>query len=152
MIAGVLLRPLRQIRDDRGAVFHWWRADDPAFAGFGEAYFSVVNPGAVKAWKRHNRMTMVLSVPVGRVRFVLYDDRPDSPTRGQVQQVVLGEDSAEYAALVVPPGLWNGFVGMASGPSLVGNCASIMHDPAESDRLPADSPDIPYRWLSGDLS
>lgn len=151
MIAGVHVRPLRQIVSDLGSVFHWWRADDPAFAGFGEAYFSFVNPGRVKAWKRHTRMTMALVVPIGRLKLVLYDDRPDSPTNGIVQEIVLGAAPADYCCVVIPPMVWNGFVSLTETPTLLANCASIPHDPTEIDRAPADSRDIPYDWANGTL-
>ena len=80
-IAGVTLTPLRVIPDARGAVLHMVRADGPDFEGFGECYFSEVLPGALKAWKRHRRQTQRIAIPIGRVRFVLYDVRPTSPTR-----------------------------------------------------------------------
>ncbi|MCK5576668.1 MAG: dTDP-4-dehydrorhamnose 3,5-epimerase, partial [Sphingomonadales bacterium] len=85
MIDGVSVTPLKVLGDERGAVLRWMRPDTPSFKDFGEAYFSKVAVGAVKAWKRHNRMTLNLTVPVGRVRFVLYDARPESPTKGEVQ-------------------------------------------------------------------
>ena len=81
---GVLLTELRQIIDDRGAVLHHFRCDDPEFTKFGESYFSEMVPGAVKAWKRHRQQTQNLTVPIGRVRFAIRDDREDSPTRGTV--------------------------------------------------------------------
>ena len=42
-----------------------------------------VYPGAVKAWHLHREMTLNYAVPVGMVKLVCYDDRPDSPTQGQ---------------------------------------------------------------------
>ncbi|SVA50049.1 uncharacterized protein METZ01_LOCUS102903, partial [marine metagenome] len=51
------------------------RSDAPEFTTFGECYFSEMIPGAVKAWKCHRKQTQHLAVPIGRVRFVIYDDR-----------------------------------------------------------------------------
>ena len=51
------------------------------YAGFGEAYFSQVDKGAIKAWKRHKKMTLNLLVPVGEIKFVLFDDREASNTQ-----------------------------------------------------------------------
>ena len=81
MIDGVAIRPLRRIPDERGAVFHMLRRDDAWFTQFGEMYFSLVYPGAVKGWHLHKRMTLNYAVPSGRIKLVLYDDRDDSPTR-----------------------------------------------------------------------
>ena len=84
-VEGVVISALRQIADDRGAVLHMLRADSPTFRQFGECYFSEVLPGAVKAWKRHREQTQNIAVPTGRIRFVIYDDRSGSPTRGLVR-------------------------------------------------------------------
>jgi dTDP-4-dehydrorhamnose 3,5-epimerase len=146
-IDGVTLTPLRQIQDERGAVLHMLRADDPAFTRFGECYFSEVVPGAVKAWKRHRLQTQHLSVPVGRVRFVVFDERDGSPTRGQVQELVLGRPDA-YARLQIPPGLWYGFACVGDAPALLVNCADRPHDPSESESRSEDDPAVPYGWRS----
>jgi len=66
----IKLSPLSRINTEGGDVLHGMKWIDAGYAGFGEAYFSWVVKGAVKAWKRHTRMTMNLVVPVGSVRFV----------------------------------------------------------------------------------
>ncbi len=144
MIKGVEIHPLKQIPDERGKVMHMLRRDDPWFAEFGEIYFSVVFPGAIKAWHLHKRMTLNYAVPSGRIKLVLYDDRDDSPTRGELQELLTGEDS--YALVTVPPGVWNGFTGLGTLPAIVANCATIPHDPDEIVRTDPFSETIPYRW------
>ena len=57
-----------------GDVLHGIRKTDFGFIKFGEAYFSILEPNAIKAWKKHLRMTLNLIVPVGKVRFVFIDD------------------------------------------------------------------------------
>ena len=74
----------------------------------------------------------------------MFDDRDDSPTRGELQEILTGEDA--YALVTVPPGLWNGFRGVGTEPSIVANCATVPHDPDEIVRLDPFSPKIPYRW------
>jgi dTDP-4-dehydrorhamnose 3,5-epimerase len=143
-IDGVVARPLRQICDERGKVMHMLRADDPHFERFGEIYFSVVFPGAIKAWHLHTEMTLNYAVPSGRIKLVVFDDRDDSPTRGELQEVFTGEDA--YALVTVPSGLWNGFTGVGPAPAIVANCATVPHDPDEIVRLDPFSPKIPYRW------
>ncbi len=147
MIEGVDVTPLRQIPDERGRVMHMLRRDWPVFTEFGEVYFSCIDPGAIKAWHRHRRMHSNIAVPVGRVRLVLYDDREDSGTTGDIDMLEIGPDPAEdYQLVSIPPGVWSGFMGMAEGPSLLVNCASILHDPDEADRRDPFDPDIPYSW------
>lgn len=136
-IAGVRLTTLRVFADERGAVLHMLRADAGDFAGFGECYFSEVNAGALKAWKRHRLQAQNLAVPVGRVRFVVVDDREGSATRGQTNVFELGRPDA-YARLHIPALLWYGFHGLAGAPSLVANCADRPHDPLDNELAALD--------------
>ena len=145
LIDGLMVTGLRQIIDERGAVLHHMRNDAPEFTSFGECYFSEMVPGAVKAWKRHREQTQNLAVPIGRVRFVVYDDRGLSPTRGGLQIVELGRPD-DYNRLCIPKGLWYGFTCLSDQPALIANCADLPHDPADAELLPADDPGIPYCW------
>ena len=143
-IDGVSVTPLRRIPDERGAIFHMLRNDSEDFVAFGEIYFSQVHPGVIKGWHLHHRMTLNYAVPVGMVKLVCYDDRADSPTKGNVMEVFVGE--LNYALVTVPPLVWNGFKGYGSGPALVANCSTIPHSPDEIVRLDPFSTDIPYDW------
>lgn len=145
-IDGVVISELRQISDERGSVLHMMRCDSLEFVRFGECYFSEVLPGAVKAWKRHQKQTQNLAVPVGRIRLVIFDDRESSDTRGKLQVLELGRPDA-YFRLQIPFGIWYGFTCIGATPSLLANCADLPHDPKESDLLPADSTSIPYSWM-----
>ena len=144
MVDGVTITPLRQISDERGKVMHMLRSTDPVFKSFGEIYFSCVYPNAIKAWHLHKRMTLNYAVPHGQIKFVLYDDRDDSATRGEVQEIFLGPEN--YCLVTVPPLVWNGFIGLGSEMSIVANCASIPHDPDEIVRLDPFDASIPHNW------
>ena len=144
-INGVSARPLRIIPTEGGPVLHMLRADDPEFTAFGEVYCSEVEPGAIKAWKRHKLMTQHFIVPAGRILFALYDDRPDSPTRGGVREYELGRPDA-YSLLTIPPMVWYGFKGLAAHPSLIVNCADMAHQANESERADPAASFIPYTW------
>lgn len=144
MIDGVVITPLKQFLDERGKVMKMLSTQDPAFSSFGEIYFSGVHPGAIKGWHIHTKMVLNYAVPHGKIKFVLYDDREGSPTRGEIQEVFMGPDN--YCLVTVPPMVWNGFKGLGNDLSLVANCASIPHDPEEISRLPFDDPSIPYEW------
>lgn len=143
-IHDVQITPLRRIPDERGAVFHMLREDGEVFERFGEIYFSTIYPGVVKGWHVHRRMTLNYAVPMGMIKLVCYDDREGSPTRGEVQEIHVGE--LNYALVTIPPLIWNGFKGAGTVPSLVANCATIPHDPQEIDRLDPFDNDIPYDW------
>jgi len=144
MIDGVIVTPLRQIPDERGTVMHMLKSTDSACTQFGEIYFSGVYPDVVKAWHIHTKMTLNYAVPVGKIKFVLYDERPNSPTFGEIQELFIGEDN--YCLVTVPPNVWNGFKGCGTKMALVANCASIPHDPTEISRLEPENERIPYDW------
>lgn len=146
VVHGVEIRPLAVIADARGAVLHMLRADAPHFQRFGEIYFSLVNPGCVKAWHRHRAMVLNYAVPRGRVRVAIYDDRAGSPTRGVMMEIETGE--SDYRLITIPAGTWSGFAALGDAPALVANCATLPHDPDEIDRRAADDPSIPYVWTT----
>jgi dTDP-4-dehydrorhamnose 3,5-epimerase len=146
MIDGLIITPLRQIADARGKVMHMLRSDSPVFTRFGEIYFSMANPGAVKGWNRHKRMTLNYAVPHGTILLVLFDERPGSKTAGQTQEIELGENN--YQLVTMPPMIWTSFKGVSDTPALVANCASMPHDPDEVERRALDDPAIPYRWAT----
>jgi dTDP-4-dehydrorhamnose 3,5-epimerase len=142
MIDGVLVTPLKYIPGEDGAVMHALRKSAPGHVGFGEAYFSEVHEGVTKKWRRHFRVTMNLVVVRGQVRFVLYDDRPESLTRGEFADICIGE--CHYARLTVPPGLWMSFRGEGPGTSLILDIINEEHDPAEAETC--DNSAIVFSW------
>lgn len=144
-IDGVCFQELAQIGTEGGPVLHMMRSDSPLFRGFGEVYFSEVMPGAVKAWKLHRLQTQHFAVPVGLIEVVVYDGREDSPSRGRIESFPLGRPD-HYRLLRIPPLVWYGFTAKGEIPGLMANCADLPHSPGESDRIPADSPLIPYSW------
>jgi len=135
--------PLRRIPDERGTVFHMLRASDPHFRTFGEIYFSSVYRDAIKGWHRHADMTLNYACIWGRVKLVVFDDREGSLSRGECQEIFLGPD--DYSLVVIPPGIWNGFKGMAEV-SVMANCCTHEHDPRRSERVDPHSGHVPYDW------
>ena len=144
MIDGVEIFPLKRIQDERGMVMHMLKNSDPHFEKFGEIYFSVVYPGVIKAWHLHSRMTINYAVVVGNIKLVVFDQRPDSKTRGQLQEIYVGQ--VNYQLVRVPPGVVNGFTSVGGDKAIVANCADIPHDPSEITRIDPFTPTIPYDW------
>jgi dTDP-4-dehydrorhamnose 3,5-epimerase len=140
MIKDVLITRLNKIETFGGDVMHAIKESSPGYSGFGEAYFSKVNQGAIKAWKRHNNMTLNLIVPVGKVKFVMFDDRDLANT--QLQELVISDKN--YCRLTIPPKIWVGFQGLSKDDSVILNVANIEHDSSESDQVVVDN--IEYDW------
>ncbi|MGC8622027.1 MAG: dTDP-4-dehydrorhamnose 3,5-epimerase family protein [Caldisphaera sp.] len=144
MIEGVKITPLKIIPDERGTILHMLRDDDKVFERFGEIYFSKVYPGVVKGWHLHKKMTLNYAVPVGMIKLVLFDNRENSPTKGELMELFIGEEN--YVLVTIPPNVWNGFKGIGLGISMVANCSTTHHDPDEIIRMDPINNDIPYDW------
>lgn len=140
---GVVITPLRVIKGESGKVMHALKSQEESFQEFGEAYFSTVNHGAIKGWKKHQEMISNLIVPNGIIKFVLYDDRPGSSTYHSFQVATLSPEN--YCRLTVPPGVWMAFQGLGKDENMLLNIASIPHDPSEADNLPIKNDTIPYK-------
>ena len=139
-LTDILVTPLSRIDTTDGDVLHAMKQKDAGYDGFGEAYFSWVFAGAIKAWKRHTQMTMNVVVPVGQVRFVFRCVNADGIEEFRVEEI--GVD--RYARLTVPPGIWFGFQGLHTPQSFLLNIANIPHDPNEVEHLALT--DINYVW------
>jgi len=131
---------LKIIEADTGSVFHALKKTDSGYKQFGEVYFSTVKQNVVKAWKLHQRMTLNLVVPVGKVLFCFLDIREHSETYNKIYKIILSQDP--YFRLTVPPGIWFGFKGLARDLNLICNVADISHDPDEILRKNIDEIDI----------
>ena len=144
MIEGVEIFSLKRIQDERGMVMHMLKNTDPHFKTFGEIYFSVAYPGVIKAWHLHSRMTINYAVVEGNIKLVVFDQRPDSRTKGQLQEIYFGQ--INYQLVRVPPGVVNGFTPTGGERAIVANCADIPHDPTEITRIDPFTSTIPYDW------
>jgi dTDP-4-dehydrorhamnose 3,5-epimerase len=145
-IQGVWSKRLPVIATAGGPVLHMLRADSPYFSAFGEIYFSLINPGAVKAWKRHSLQEQNFACPCGLILLVAHDERESSPTFGALASFTLGLPD-DYRLLRIPPGIRYGFTALSAYPAVLANCANMVHSPDEADALPPDSPLVPYSWF-----
>ena len=142
VVDGILLTPLDSFPTPKGDVFHAMKKHDLGFVGFGEAYFTSILPGMIKGWHKHLRMTINFIVPVGKTKFVVFDDRKHSKTRGQFYCVELSVEN--YQRLTIPPNLWVAFKGEGSGISLILDIADIEYDATEIIKI--DLKEISYNW------
>ncbi|NQX40302.1 dTDP-4-dehydrorhamnose 3,5-epimerase [Pedobacter steynii] len=142
MLDGVNLNPLKIIHHPKGNIMHALKSSDPDYVGFGEAYFSAVAKGEIKGWKMHHEMTLNLIVPVGAIRFVLFDERPHSRSKGLFWEEIIGIDN--YQRLTVPPLIWLAFQGISPDLNLLLNLANIEHNPVEAENRSTD--EIDFNW------
>ncbi|SVD06523.1 uncharacterized protein METZ01_LOCUS359377 [marine metagenome] len=116
------------------------RRDEDGYNGFGEAYFSTVDQGEIKAWKKHRTMYCNLVVIEGEVKFNLFDDRQTSQTQSQNMSLLLSRNN--YARLTIPPHIWFGFKGLGQN-NVILNMASLIYDPEEVINLHLNNSIIP---------
>jgi dTDP-4-dehydrorhamnose 3,5-epimerase len=134
----ILVTELKIIEVIGGNVFHCMKKTDNGFNEFGEAYFTNVKSNQIKAWKMHNKMTLNLTVPRGKVKFVFVS--PDNLNKFHV--IEAGID--DYKRITVKPGVWFGFMGISDEESLILNIANIEHDSNEVFKKDVD--DIKFNW------
>jgi dTDP-4-dehydrorhamnose 3,5-epimerase len=130
---GPYLVPLREIDVPNGNVYHALKSSEDSFIRFGELYFSRIETGKIKGWKRHNSCTLNLIVVQGMVKFLLVnDDFFEGGGRIYREEFTLGP-IVNYKRLVVPPGYWMAFKGIGTGENIIANVIDEEHDPQESD-------------------
>ena len=145
LITDVSINLLKQIHDDRGAVFHVIKSNDKQFDKFGEAYFSKINNNVIKGWKFHKEMKQNFCVPYGRLKLVLFDNRANSESRGEVNEIIL-DDEENYIRVTVPENIWYSFKCISNDYCLLLNIANIKHDKSESLQMDLLNVIIPYEW------
>lgn len=146
MIDGVSVKKLKVIPDERGFVMEMLRCDDEIFQKFGQVYLSAAYPGVVKGWHYHKKQTDYFTVVKGMLKVVLYDQREDSKTHGEVNEFFMGEKNPML--LVIPPMVVHGVKAVGPEPGYLVNCPTEPYDHSGPDeyRIAPHSGEIPYDW------
>jgi dTDP-4-dehydrorhamnose 3,5-epimerase len=146
MIHGVRVKNLRLIPDERGRLMEILRSDDDLFIRFGQIYMTTAYPGVVKGWHYHKKQIDNFAALKGMIKLVLYDQREDSPTRGEVNEFFIGEHNSQLVQ--IPALVLHGFKCVGNEEAIVVNCPTELYNYQEPDefRVDAFSPDVPYNW------
>lgn len=146
MIKDVDIIDLIAHQDDRGyliEIARWFQDSEPNAHSivhkFGQAYLvGNFTRGTVRAFHKHERMWDWFFIGHGAAKFVLSDDRLDSPTYGDMMTIVVGERSPKLIA--IPPGVWHGWASLADDTQLI-SIASELYNREKPDevRIPPDS-------------
>jgi len=104
---------------------------------FGEAYFSKIKYGKIKAWKYHKKMNLQLVVPSGKVKFVFF-----SKKNNKFKVIEIGEK--KYSRITVPAKIWFGFKGVNKRESIILSITNIKHNKKEILRCKKN--EIKYKW------
>ena len=144
MIKDIVITPLKIISDERGKVMHMIRNDDKMFKKFGEIYFSTILKDAIKAWHLHKENTLNYVCVKGKVKLVLFDDRNDSSSQGEYQEIILSPKN--YSLVTIPPFIWNGFKSLDNEESIIANCLTGPHNEKEMIRKDPYDKNFNYDW------
>ena len=146
-IEGVAVRALTTHADERGEICELYRASwgvhgDPLVF----AYLTTVEPAVIKGWVMHERQDDRIATLFGRMRWVLYDARPASPSTGTVMERTLTERNRSL--ITIPAGVWHAVENVGSREAAFLNLPTRPYDHADPDkyRLPWDSEAIPFRF------
>lgn len=125
--------------DDRGYLIEILRKTDPHFTAFGQVYL-VGDParGTIRAFHKHAALWDWFFISHGSAKFVLVDDRPDSPTYKEQNAFVIG--TRNPSLLVVPPGVYHGWMSLEDDTQMI-STASEVYNRVQPDevRIPPDS-------------
>ncbi len=150
MIQGVVEKKLRVIPDERGFLMEILRNDDSFYEKFGQVYLSVVYPGVVKGWHYHKIQTDNMAIVKGMAKVVLYDMREDSPTKGEIMELFMGDRNPMLVS--IPPGVCHGMKGIGTEPAFMINIPTEVYnyDSPDEYRIPPHGSEIPYDWSRKD--
>lgn len=150
MIDGVLVKVLTAHCDERGRLMEILRTDDAAFEKFGQVYMTTAYPGVVKAWHTHQKQADFFCCVSGMIKLVLYDARPNSPTRGEINEFVMGEHHP--IAVRIPREVWHGFKCIGTAEAMVINTVTQAYSTESPDELrrPPHGSEIPFDWAAKD--
>jgi dTDP-4-dehydrorhamnose 3,5-epimerase len=150
MIYDVEVRDLQINADERGDLTEVWRSDWELYEGEDNpemAYVSESYPGIIRAWHRHVQGQIDhYTVPHGRIKIGIYDDREGSPTRGELDTHVIGDGNMQ--AIRIPGDCWHGFKVIGDERATVLNFPTSLYnyDDPDDERLPYDTDKIPFCW------
>jgi dTDP-4-dehydrorhamnose 3,5-epimerase len=148
LIQDVVVKRLTIHCDERGRLMEMIRCDDKDLHNikFGQVYMTTAWPGVTKAWHFHKKQTDHFVCVRGMMKVVLYDPRPDSRTKGMVNEFFLGDHSPTLVE--VPNLVYHGFKCVSDTEAMVINYVTEPYDYKNPDefRIDPHSKEIPYDW------
>lgn len=150
LIDGVVIQRVPPQEDERGEVVEIWNRTWPGLDfPVVHVYQVSTRPGQVRAWTMHLRQDDRLFVSRGRLRFGLYDDREDSPTRGMLSVFTLSDH--QRAMVRIPSGVWHGVQNVGEVDGVFINLPSRPYHYEDPDkfRLPLTNDLIPFDFGDG---
>lgn len=149
-IVGVNIRRLMALEDKRGDLTEiynpaWGLHPDPL------VYIYRVNarPGSIRGWTIHAKQDDRIFCNSGVLRWVLFDNRPDSPTYQLLNEFTFGEKSS--VIFTIPKGVFHAVKNIGTQDAVFFNMPTRPYDHADPDkyRLPVKNDLIPFDFDDG---
>lgn len=148
LIEGVIVKEIKKFIDDRGYFSELVRTDWSELIQndrIVQVNLSHSYPNIVRAWHRHLRGQIDFFICIkGAIKVCAYDDRNNSPTHGELDEIILSEDSFKVAR--IPGILWHGYKVLGTNPAKVLYLVTKLYkynDPDEERRPWNDKSFIP---------
>lgn len=146
MLPGVKIYDIKKNVDERGFFAELHRSDWKSFVGVdkvAQISLSVSRPGIIRAWHRHSGGQIdYICVVKGVLKVCIYDDREDSKTRGQLDEIVLNGEQIQV--IRIPGFYWHGTKCIGDGASTILYFMTKLYDYKNPDeeRRPWNDPSI----------
>jgi dTDP-4-dehydrorhamnose 3,5-epimerase len=147
LIHGVVLQPAITHIDERGTMCEvnqndWSVNQSPLVA----VSLYTIRPGVAKGWVVHREQDDRNFLVRGRVKWVLYDDRADSPTYQLLSELYVSDYSR--ALVIIPRGIFHAVQNVGEVEAIILDMPSVPYNHANPDkfRLPLKNDLIPYQF------
>lgn len=153
MIEGIIIKEIKKFTDERGYFSEILREDwkDLIFGDQIIQYnLSYSYPEVVRAWHRHLQGQVDYFICItGSIKVCAFDDRKDSKTYGELDEIILSEESFKIAR--IPGILWHGYKALGTKPitMLYGVNKLYNYENPDEERRPWNDSDIIPKSING---
>jgi len=158
MLPGIKVSEITKHLDERGSFSEIFRQDWPNFIETDDkilqANLSYSHPGIIRAWHKHLRGQVDYFITIkGTIKICAYDDKEDSATRGQLDEIISTGDKLQCVR--IPGFYYHGYKVMGKEPALLVYLTTRLYDYKNPDepRIAWDDPSVidprtkkPYDW------
>lgn len=156
MIEGIIIRDIRKFVDERGFFSEILRDDwrdlliEDKIVQFN---LSFSYPDIVRAWHRHLKGQIDYFICIsGAIKVCAYDDRENSETFGEIDEIILSEEDLKMAR--IPGILWHGYkaIGTKTIKMLYGVNKLYNYKEPDEERRPWNDKTIIPKSINGKIN
>ncbi len=127
------INKLQKFNDERGFVLQGMKYQDRESFGIREVYFSSVNYGFYKGWKKHQKMVLNLIVIEGKVLFYLANNEFT-----EFKEIIICKNDLQR--ITIMPNQWLSFTSLVKPSSTIMNIANLTNKEDITDNIPFFKP------------